>query len=125
MLSKRELKKKCYLEFLEREIISVEMILNHIKKIELKKGLFEEDVLYKDYIEAILDLELSLASLCILLRKMCENQMIELDQDLRRDMNSIIHSNRFEYDEEIIVYSQKGREEVDLHRILEFSRSLL
>lgn len=73
-----------------------------------------------------MDLELSLATLCILLRKMSENLMIVTPPELRRDMNSIIHSNRFEYNRlEVIVYSQKGREPVDLRGLLRFCHSLL
>ena len=63
--------------------------------------------------------------MCILLRKMSENKFIELPTDLRRDMNSIIHSNRFDYDEDVIVYSQKGREEVDLNQLLLFCKDVL
>ena len=49
---------------------------------------------------------------------MSENLMIVTPPELRRDMNSIIHSNRFEYNRlEVIVYSQKGRELVDLSLI--------
>lgn len=40
-------------------------------------------------------------------------------------MNSIIHSNRFEYYQEVIVYSQKGREEVDLKALLAFCHQIL
>ncbi len=124
-MDKRELKRICYNEALEDSIINVEMVLNHLNKIEAKKGLIDDKVLLKDYTKTVLDLELSLASLCILIRKMCENQFINITNDLRRDINSIIHSNRFDFDDKIIVYSQKGEESVDLKEILDFCHSII
>lgn len=41
-------------------------------------------------------------------------------------MNSIIHSNRFEYNRlEVIVYSQKGKEQVDLNGLMAFCHRVL
>lgn len=126
MSSKRELKRLCYMEALEDNVVSVEMILNRFNQIDDKKGVFDSYILTHDRTKATLDLELSLATLCILHRKMSENLMIVTPPELRRDMNSIIHSNRFEYNRlEVIVYSQKGREPVDLRGLLRFCHSLL
>lgn len=125
MRNKREMKEKTYMEALEHGLVTVEMILNRLNQIDAKKGVFDEYLLKKDKNNAILDLELSLASLCILLRKMSENLFIIIPNELRRDMNSIIHSNRFEFDHEVIVYSQKGREKVDLKALLEFGHRIL
>ena len=126
MSRKRELKRLCYMEALEDNVVSVEMILNRFNQIDDKKGVFDSYILTHDRTKATLDLELSLATLCILLRKMSENLMIVTPPELRRDMNSIIHSNRFEYNRlEVIVYSQKGREPVDLRGLLRFCHSLL
>ena len=124
-MDKREMKRLCYYEALEKSVISVEMVLNRLNQIESKDGVFDKDILLKDKTKKILDLELSLAGLCILLRKMTENLFIQVTTELRRDMNSIIHSNRFEYDQEVIVYSQKGREEVDLKALLAFCHDKL
>ena len=124
-MDKREMKRLCYYEALEKSVISVEMVLNRLNQIESKDGIFDKDILLKDKTKTILDLELSLAGLCILLRKMTENLFIQVTTELRRDMNSIIHSNRFEYDQEVIVYSQKGREEVDLKALLDFCHDKL
>lgn len=127
MESKRAMKEKCYLEALEDNVVSVEMVLNHLKQIDDCEGVFDEQILKHDRMRTILDLELGLATLCILLRKMSENVFITFSSDLRRDMNSLIHSNRFEYneDQELIVYSQKGRESVDLEALLNYCHSLL
>ena len=124
-MDKREMKRLCYYEALEKSVISLEMVLNRLNQIESKDGVFDKDILLKDKTKTILDLELSLAGLCILLRKMTENLFIQVTTELRRDMNSIIHSNRFEYDQEVIVYSQKGREEVDLKALLAFCHDKL
>lgn len=126
-MNKREIKEDCYLDMLEDEINSVEAVLNHIEKVNKKEGIFDSDVIQKDLIRAYFDLELALASLCILLRKMSENLFIQIDEDIRRDINSIIHSNKFEYHdhEKIFVYSQKGKELVDLINLLRFARSIL
>ena len=58
---------------------------------------------------------------------MAENMFIQLPAEIRKDMNSIIHSNRFEFDDQdiIYVYSQKGKEEVSLKGLLLFARSVL
>lgn len=125
-MNKRELKALCFMETLEDSIVSVEMILNRLRQIDLKKGIFDEEILNHDRTKTILDLELSLATLCILLRKMSENLFIVISDEMRRDMNSIIHSNRFEYDDQVlIVYSQKGRENVDLEALIAFCHETL
>ena len=126
MGNKRELKRLCYMEALEDNVVGVEMILNRFNQIDNKKGVFDSYILTHDRTKAILDLELSLATLCILLRKMSENLMVVIPSELRRDINSIIHYNRFEYNRlEVIVYSQKGREPVDLRGLLHFCHSVL
>ena len=57
---------------------------------------------------------------------MSENLFIVTPEELRRDMNSIIHSNRFEYTRlEVVVYSQKGREPIDLQGLLNFCHAIL
>lgn len=121
----RELKKWCYFDALEQALTSVEVTLNRLRQIESKEGVFDEFVLKKDWDQTILDLELTLATLCILIRKMSENLFVQVSDELRRDMNSIIHSNRFEYDHDIISYSQKGREKIELNELLKFCHEIL
>lgn len=127
MGDKRMIKKDCYQDMLDDGIIGVEAVVNQINKIKGKKGIFDDSIIERDLLRGYANLELSLASLCILLRKMCENRFIEIDPDLRRDINSVIHSNKFEFfDEDIIyVYSQKGREDISLSKIIQFSKSVL
>ena len=126
MGNKRELKRLCYMEALEDNVVGVEMILNRFNQIDNKKGVFDSYILTHDRTKAILDLELSLATLCILLRKMSENLMVVIPSELRRDINSIIHSNKFEVEDgKVIVYSQKGEELVNIDNLLSFARSIL
>lgn len=121
----RNLKKDSYIDALNESLISVEKTLNLLRRLESNRLNIDESIVLKDISKTILDLELNLASMCILLRKMSENKFIDLPTDLRRDMNSIIHSNRFDYDEDVIVYSQKGREEVNLNDLLGFCETVL
>ena len=126
-MNKRLIKEECYLDMLEDEINSVDAVLNYIDKLKEKKGVFDDEVIQKDLIHSYFDLELALASLCILLRKMSDNMFIHIDEEIRRDINSIIHSNKFEYHdhEKIYVYSKKGKEPIELSRLMQFARSIL
>jgi arylsulfatase A-like enzyme len=125
-MDKRELKEQCYIEALEDTLIGVEMILNRINQIKRGSDVIDENVLMHDLLKTTLDLELSLASLCIMLRKMSENLFVTLPQDLRRDINSLIHSNRFEYENNALsAYSQKGKEDINLNNLLNFTRNLI
>ena len=126
-MNKRLIKEECSLDMLEDEINSVDAVLNYIDKLKEKKGVFDDEVIQKDLIHSYFDLELALASLCILLRKMSENMFIHIDEEIRRDINSIIHSNKFECHEheKIYVYSKKGKEPIELSRLMQFARSIL
>ena len=48
IMSKRDLKQLCYLEALEDNVVSVEMILNRLNQIESKKGVFDAYILQHD-----------------------------------------------------------------------------
>ncbi|RHM60871.1 MULTISPECIES: hypothetical protein [Coprobacillaceae] len=126
-MDNRQLKKDCYLDLLDDAIVDVEAIYNQLNRLAANNQTIDEKVIKKDKIKTKYQLELSLASLCILLRKMAENMFIQLPAEIRKDMNSIIHSNRFEFDDQdiIYVYSQKGKEEVSLKGLLLFARSVL
>lgn len=125
-MASRDVKEHVYLEALEDAITNVEMIENHLERLSDENKVVAMHILRKDRIKTILSLELALSTYCILLRKMQENHFIAYPDAIRVDINSIIHSNRFEYyDDEIIVYSARGREDVDLDHLLDFGRSIL
>ena len=115
------LKKEVYYESLSEAILSVEMHINHLKQISSNTEI-DESYKQKDLSKTKLNFELSLATLCILLRKMKENSIIEYDDDIRKDINSIIHSSRFDYDQKVYAYSRNGKEALDLHAILNLAK---
>ena len=105
-MASRDLKEHVYIEALEDAITNVEMIENHLERLSDENKVVAMHILRKDRIKTILSLELALSTYCILLRKMQENHFISYSDAIRMDINSIIHSNRFEYyDGEIIVFS--------------------
>lgn len=124
-MKERELKEKCYMEALDGSLSNLKVVLNHMKKIDLQEGILEENVLNKERMRTILHLELALADYCILLRKMKENQFIDYNDKMRADINALIHCNRFEYDQMIIVYSQRGEEDIDIDRLISFGTQIL
>lgn len=125
-MSKREIRLSCYLEQLNIEIIKVEMVLNQLNKLNLQEEIANH-IVARDKSKTKCQLELSLASLCIIMRKMAENQFITLEMERRKDINSIIHSNRFDFfdEDKVYVYSQKGKEEVNINQLLDYARKIL
>lgn len=126
-MKKRDMKEDCYQDMISDLIVKVETILNQINNITSKYGIIKDVVLDKDLQKAFYLLELELATLSIMLRKMNENQFIMMTESLRRDINSIIHSNKFEYhnNDLIYVYSKRGKEDISIKQILAFARSIL
>lgn len=126
-MEKREVKEICYKELLNDQIIGVERVLNQINKLKNQEDIIDQKIVEKDMVRSYFDLELALVGVCILLRKMSENLFIMIDEDTRRDINSIIHSNRFDYGENnvLFVYSKKGQEEVLLDNLLTFAKNTI
>ena len=120
-MNKRQIKLSCYLD----QIIEVEMVLNQLNRLKNQMNISNR-IVERDLLKTKCQLELSLAALCILLRKMCENQFIILNQERRKDINSIIHSNRFDFfeDDKVYVYSQKGQEEVNINQLLDYAKRI-
>ncbi len=125
-MSKRTIKRRCYQEQLEHEIISVQTVLNKIMKLPTYENI-DQEYLKKDLISSQVDLELALACLSIVLRKMHENSFIRLERDIREDINSIIHANRFEMvNQDVIqVHSHQGYEEVRVSVLLRYARKFI
>lgn len=124
-MNKRQIKLSCYLDQINIEIIEVEMVLNQLNRLKNQMNISNR-IVERDLLKTKCQLELALASLCILLRKMCENQFITLNQERRKDINSIIHSNRFDFfeDDKVYVYSQKGQEEVNINQLLDYAKKI-
>lgn len=120
MPTNREEKEFCYKEALKDSLVSVEMVLNHVRQLNGRQGEVENKVLRVDKMRTILNLELVLTTYCVLLRKMAENQFITLTNEMKTDVNSIIHSTKFEYEDRLVVYSIRGKEEVNLLALIKF-----
>ena len=86
-MNKRQIKLSCYLEQLNIEVVKVEMILNQLNRLKNNQEIANY-IIERDLLKTKCQLELSLASLCIILRKMCENQFITLNQERRKDINT-------------------------------------
>ena len=74
-MSRRNLKKDSYIDALNESLISVEKTLNLLRRLESNRLNIDETIILKDISKTILDLELNLASMCILLRKMSEEMV--------------------------------------------------
>lgn len=60
-----------------------------------------------------------MALMAVIIRKLNENQFIVLKQAERDDVNALIHSNRFDYqDAQVMVYSRLRQESVTLEHFL-------
>ncbi|MDD8048324.1 MAG: hypothetical protein PHH04_01855 [Thomasclavelia sp.] len=126
-MNKREIKESCYKDILADITVNVTNIINQINNIESKEGTFSNDILQKDIQRTFFDLEITLAELCIMLRKMDENDFINLPLNLRRDINSVIHSNKFEYHslDLIYCYSKKGKEDISIKQLLKYTKNII
>ena len=124
-MNKRQIKLSCYLEQLNIEVVKVEMILNQLNRLKNNQEIANY-IIERDLLKTKCQLELSLAFLGIILKKMVENQFITLNQERRKDINSIIHSNRFDFfeDYKVYVYSQKGQEEVNIIQLLDYAKKI-
>lgn len=125
-MNKRSQKNYIYQSQLKEAITNVESTINLINKL---KNSIEIDVkvIEDDLLSAYLNLELSLAIMAILLRKMRENNYLVMDDDVREVINAIIHSNRFDYQnkEVVWVYSHHGRETINIDRLLTYARQFI
>lgn len=118
-MNKRDIKKNRYKEQLEEAIIGVETTINQINRLANYESLGKDIITY-DIESCYADLELELAILAILLRKMRENQYIKMDDKFRNSTNVIIHSNGFIYtDDKIVVKSRTKDIEVNIKYLLD------
>lgn len=101
------------------------MILNQLNRLKNNQEIANY-IIERDLLKTKCQLELSLASLCIILRKMCENQFITLNQERRKDINSIIHSNRFDFFEDDKVYDffTKRTRRSQYHSLLDYAKKI-
>lgn len=124
----RQIKYHCFKDALKQYIDNVEIIMNHIDKFYAKYGEFDDIYIDDELEETYFELELTLATLAVLIRKMHENSYIEIPPFIRDDVNALIHSAKFVYDLNerfILVYSRRGEEKIKMSSFLEYAKSLI
>ena len=112
-MSQRAKRKNRFADNLDNTLDNVEMILTHINNMESKRGTIEDRYINAELKNSYIDLEIAMALSAVILRKLSESQFIELKGNMRNDINTLIHSNRFEYNKrsgKIFVYSKKSTE---------------
>lgn len=124
---RRQVKKQCFIEAIQANINQVEMVMNRIDKIYDREDFIDDQYLMLDLEESYFDLEITLALLAVLLRKMSENSYLMIPEYIRDDVNALIHSARFEYDTQerfIRVFSRRGEERIKLDKFLVFAKEV-
>lgn len=102
------------------------IVYNHILRLETQYESIAENIKEEEKEEAYCNLEISLALLAILLRKMSENHWLKISEDDRGFINALIHSNRFEYqDGRILVYSKQSARVYQIEKFVTLAKTLL
>ena len=125
-MDKRLYRKQCYKERLENTIKDVEIILNRIRKLNHSYESIEEEFIIKELESCYCDLELSMALVAVIIRKLVENQFTKITDEDRQDINALVHSNRFDYKgDEVIVFSRLSSENVHVEHFIELGKTIL
>lgn len=127
-MSQRAKRKNRFADNLDNTLDNVEMILTHINNMESKRGTIEDRFINAELKNSYIDLEIAMALSAVILRKLSESQFIDLKGNMRNDINTLIHSNRFEYNkrsEKVFVYSQKSTEVVDVDAFISYGRKII
>ena len=125
-MNKKQLKRFIFKEALENSLVTIDKTMNHLIQLSRPKTTISQSVIERDKEKTLLNLELELARYCILLRKLNENGFIVYTENERADINAIIHSNRFDFlNDGVFVYSQRGREQVQLDDLLALGQRVI
>ena len=125
-MEKRDYRRLCYKERLEKVVKDVEIIENRIFQLNHTYQNISEDIINKELEDCYCDLELSLATMAIIIRKLVENQFTKISEEDRADINALIHSNRFDYlEDQIKVYSRLSSEDVDVDHMIELGKTII
>ncbi len=127
-MNQRSKRRNRFADNLENALDNVESIMIHIVNIEAKRGTIEDRYIDDELKNSYIDLEIEMALVAVILRKLSESQFIELLGDRREDVNTLIHSNRFEYQKlthKVFVYSHKSQEVVDVAEFLKYGRKIV
>lgn len=125
-MNHRENLKECFKERLEATMHDVKVIMNQIERMESQYKSISPSVIEKDLATSYCDLELSMALMAVIIRKMVENQYVTITNSERQDINALIHSNRLDYkDGKVMVYSRMSKESVEVAYFLTLGQRLL
>lgn len=125
-MDKRDYRKRCLKERLAQTINDVEIIVNRIRQLNHSYELIDEEVITKDLEACYCDLELSMALMAVIIRKLVENQFTRITDDDRSDINALVHSNRFDYHgDEVIVFSRLSSEDVQIEHFIKLGKDIL
>lgn len=125
-MNHRENLKECFQERLEATMHDVKVIMNQIERMESQYKSISLSVIEKDLATSYCDLELSMALMAVIIRKMVENQYVTITNSERQDINALIHSNRLDYkDGKVMVYSRMSKESVEVAYFLTLGQRLL
>ena len=125
-MNHRENLKECFQERLEATKHDVKVIMNQIERMESQYKSISPSVIEKDLATSYCDLELSMALMAVIIRKMVENQYVTITNSERQDINALIHSNRLDYkDGKVMVYSRMSKESVEVAYFLTLGQRLL
>ena len=125
-MEKRDYRRLCYKERLEKVVKDVEIIVNRIRKLNHSYESINEEIIEKEVETCYCDLELSMALVAVIIRKLVENQFTKISDEDRQDINALVHSNRFDYmGDEVIVFSRLSSEDVQIEHFIELGKSIL
>lgn len=125
-MDKRQFKKQHYQDRLEGTIHDVEVILNRIIKLNTTYESIDDEIIEKELEGCYFDLEISMALMSVIIRKLVENQFTTINTEDRADVNALIHSNRFDYkNEHVMVYSRTSTESIEIDHFIELGKEIL
>lgn len=125
-MTRREDLKECFQERLENTMHDVQVIKNQIERLESKYTMISKKVIEKELAMCYCDLEISMALMAVIIRKLAENQFITITSGQRHDVNALIHSNRFDYkDGKVMVFSRLSQESVSIDYFLELGQKIV
>lgn len=121
-------RKENFIEYLEKTMIGIDICRNQIIRLENRKydEVIDRRVVERDLMDAYCELDIQMSFLAILIRKLNENNLIRLDGNFRNQVNALIHSLKFVYEEDHILVSSKfDREHIDLEVFLNETKNIM
>ena len=100
--------------------------MNRIRQLNHSYEWIDEEVITKDLEACYCDLELSMALMAVIIRKLVENQFTRITDADRSDINALVHSNRFDYHgDEVIVFSRLSSEDVQIEHFINLGKDIV